>query len=220
MTHIQVTNHKYPLVVEVTMYRHNLIDNRILNEVRRNARLNRIDDNKQQFFVPTEDLKDILNSKFSDDIAFQAGLSTENLSKNVTSAFFLHSVTNLFTNLKFVKFNISKEKNYTRKNGESISFDYKILHAKINLPEIVQNKKELKAIQRLLLHIKFWKYNKWNPVPFIEISSRDLISQLHYYESSEPEFVPTFGETVNSLLQYIDMKLESDNSTIHLVVLD
>ncbi len=220
MTPMLVTNHKYPLVVEVTMYRHNLTDNRILNEVRRNARLNKVNETDSQFFVSREDLRDILTAKFGDDIAFQSGLPSESLAKNVNSAFFLHSVTSLFTSLKFVKFNISKEKNYSRKAGESITFDYKILHARINLPEIVKDNKELRDIQDLLRHIKFWNYNKWKPIPFIEISSRDLISQIHYYESSDKDFVPNYAETVSTLLQYIDMKLESDNATIHLVLLD
>ena len=58
------------------------------------------------------------------------------------------------------------------------------------------------------------------PKPFIEVSSQDLITQLHMYEGQGSEFAQEHSETINTLLQYIDMKLESDNSVIHLIVLN
>lgn len=220
MTPILDTNHKYPLVVEVTMYRHNWMDNKIINEVRRNARLSKINSSNSHFFVTTSDLKEILTKKFSEDIEEQAGLPQDKLVQSVTSAFFLHSVVNSFSNLKYVKFNVSSNKNYTRKSGDTVTFDYKILHARINLPELVENKTELKEFQELLTYINFWEYDKYNPKTFIEVSSRDLISNINYHEGEDSEFVKEFGEIINRLLTYVDLKLESDNTTIHLIIMD
>ena len=213
------TNFTYPLVVEVTLYKHNLIDNRVLSEIRRNARLTKVNNSDKHFFISTSDIVDILDSRFKDDILYQTSLSQEDLAQNVNSAFFLHSVVSTFSNLKYVKFSISDSKNYSRRKGNQVSFDYKILHAKIDLPSLVSDKKELRDIQALLKYIKFWQPNSFYPKTFVECTSRDLINQIQYHEGSKEEFVKEFGETITKLLQYIDIKLESDNSSLHLIVM-
>ena len=40
------------------------------------------------------------------------------------------------------------------------------------------------------------------------------------HEGVSPEFVKKYGDSITNLLTYIDIKLEADNSTIHLIVLD
>jgi len=212
------TNLKYPLVIEVVMYKNNLVDNRILSEVRRNARINQVGNSHANFYIPAADMRDILNEKFQTDLEQLSGLTQEQLSKRVNSAFFLHNVVSSFTNLRFIKFNVSDQKNYTRKNEEGITFDYKILHAKIDLPELLDSKK-LVDVQYLLTECGLWKYDKFFPTPYIEITARDLITHITHLESSE-EFIQDHGETINSLMEIIDMKMEVDNSMIHLIVLD
>jgi len=214
------TNLSYPLVVEVTLYKHNLIDSRVLSEIRRNAKLERVSNSNKHFFVKVDEVFDIINNRFGDDILYQTGLGDEDLVKNINSVFFLHTVITTFSNLKYIKFTVSDTKNYTRRKGNQISFDYKILHAKVDLPSIVANKKELRDIQRLLIEIKFWKPNNFYPKPYIEVSSQDLINQLNYLEGGSNEFVKEHGESLSLLMQYIDMKLESDNSIIHLIVMN
>lgn len=214
------TNLTYPLVVEVKLYKHNLIDNRVLSEIRRNARLQKIDQSKNHFFVDANEVSNIIRNKFNDDIMYQTGLSDEDLVQNINSAYFLHTVLTTFSNLRFIKFSVSDSKNYSRRKGNSISFDYKILHAKVDLPALVKTKKELRDIQKLLKAINFWKPDPFRPKPFIEVSSQDLITQLHLHEGQGSEFAQEHSETINTLLQYIDMKLESDNSIIHLIVLN
>ena len=212
------TNLKYPLVIEVVMYKNNLVDNRILSEVRRNARINQVGNSHANFYVPVADMRDILNEKFQTDLEQLSGLTQEQLSKRVNSAFFLHNVVSSFTNLRFIKFNVSDQKNYTRKNEEGITFDYKILHAKIDLPELLDSKK-LVDVQYLLTECGLWKYDKFFPTPYIEITARDLITHITHLESSE-EFIQDHGETINALMEIIDMKMEVDNSMIHLIVLN
>ena len=214
------TNLSYPLVVEVTLYKHNLIDNRVLSEIRRNARLEKVSNSNNHFFVRSNEVLNIIRSKFNDDILYQTGLGDEDLVKNINSIFFLHTVITTFSNLKYIKFTISNSKNYTRRKGNQITFDYKILHAKVDLPAVVESKKELREIQKLLKAIKFWEPNKFYPKPYIEVSSQDLINQLNYFEGAGTEFVQEHGDSLNKLMHYIDMKLESDNSVIHLIVMD
>lgn len=214
------TNSFSPLVVEVTLYKHNLIDNRVLSEIRRNARLQKVAGSKTHFFISTNDVIDILESRFKDDILYQNGLNAEDLLDNINSAFFLHSVVTTFPNLKYVKFTVSGSKNYTRRKGNQISFDYKVLHAKIDLPSLVKDRKELKEIQSLLKHIKFWTYNPYQPQTYIECSSQDLISQINYYEGDNEEFMQDFSVPIGNLLKYVDMKLETDNSSLHLIVME
>ena len=211
------TNLKYPLVIEIVMYKNNLVDNRILSEVRRNARINQVGNSHANFYVPASDMREILHDKFSKDLEQLAGLTQEQLTKRVNSAFFLHNVVSSFTNLRFIKFNVSDQKNYTRKSQEGITFDYKILHAKIDLPDIFDSKK-LVDIQYLLMECGLWKPNNFFPQPFIEITARDLITQITMLESSE-DLVEEHGETINSLMEVIDMKMEVDNSMIHLIVM-
>ena len=171
------TNLKYPLVIEVVMYKNNIIDNRILSEVRRNAHINQVGNSNLNFYVPATDIKEILNNKFEKDFEQLSGLTQEQLSKRVNSAFFLHNVVRSFTNLKFIKFNVSDQKHYTRKTEEGITFDYKILHAKVDLPDLFDSRK-LAEIQYLLKECGLWEYNSFFPQPYIEISSRDLIGTI------------------------------------------
>ena len=213
------TNFEYPLIVEVTMYKHNLGDNRLLSLVRRNARLNRIQNSNNHFFVSIDDVQKILKENFQDDLLHQSGLIDEKLVENITSAYFLNSVVNTFSNLKYIKFNVSTTKDYTRRSGDSISFDYKILHAKIDLPALVENREELLDIQKLLIELKFWEPNVFSPKTYIEISSRDLIHQINYHEGTNKNFSQEFGLAIELLLKYIDIKLETDNSSLHLIVM-
>ena len=214
------TNLSYPLVVEVTLYRHNLIDSRVLSEIRRNAKLERVSNSNKHFFVKADEVFEIISERFRDDIMYQTSLGDEELVKNINSVFFLHTVLTTFSNLKYIKFSVSDTKNYTRRKGNQISFDYKILHAKVDLPAVVESKKELRDIQKLLIAIKFWKPNSFYPKPYIEVSSQDLINQLNYLEGNGEEFTQEYGDSLSKLLQYIDMKLESDNSIVHLVIMN
>tara|TARA_R100000005_G_C4989203_1_gene196939 strand:+ start:1455 stop:2108 length:654 start_codon:yes stop_codon:yes gene_type:complete len=214
------TDLSYPLIVEVTLFKHNLMDSRFLSEIRRNARITKVENSQKHFFVPVGDIKEILDTKFKDEVLYQNGLSDEDLVKNINSAFFLHSVVTTFTSLKYIKFSVSNKKNYTRRKGNQISFDYKILHAKIDLPALVANNQELRDIQKLLIAIKFWKPNKFHPKPFIEVSSRDLINQIQYHEGSDTDFATEYNEAISALLRYIDMKLESDNSSLQVIVMN
>ena len=211
------TNLKYPLVIEIVMYKNNLVDNRILSEVRRNARINQVGSSHANFYIPAADMKDILRDKFQNDLEQLSGLTQEQLSKRVNSAFFLHNVVTSFPNLRFIKFNVSDQNNYTRKTEEGITFDYKILHAKIDLPEVFDSKK-LVDIQYLLMECGLWNHNKFFPKPYIEITARDLVTQITMAEGSE-EFVSEHGETINMLMDVIDMKMEVDNAMIHLIVM-
>jgi hypothetical protein len=211
------TNAKYPLIVEVTMYKHNLGDNRLLSLVKRNARLSKINNSNNHFFVSCNDVQEILTDNFQDDLDHQNSLNDIKLVDDITSAYFLDSVMLTFKNLKYIKFNVSTSKNYTRRVGDTVSFDYKILHAKIDLPSLV-SLDELESIQNLLIDIKFWTNDVFKPDTFIEISSRDLIYQINYHEGSE-NFMENHNMAIELLLNLIDSKLETDDASVHLVVM-
>jgi hypothetical protein len=211
------TNAEYPLIVEVTMYKHNLGDNRLLSLVKRNARLSKINNSNNHFFVSCNDVQEILTDNFQDDLDHQYSLNDTKLANDITSAYFLDSVMLTFKNLKYIKFNVSTSKNYTRRVGDTVSFDYKILHAKIDLPSLI-SLDELKSIQNLLIDIKFWSNDVFSPNTFIEISSRDLISQINYHEGSD-NFIENHNLAIELLLNLIDIKLESDDASIHLIVM-
>ena len=212
------TNEQYPLVVEFTMYKHNLADNRLLSAIRRNAKLNKIENSDNHFFVSSNEVRSIISDNFTDDILHQSSLIETHLAKDITSVYFVNACINTFSNLKYIKFNVSKSKNYTRLSGDKILFDYKILHAKIDLPALVSSEAELRNIQNLLKEIKFWNDTPFQPQTYIEISSRDLISSINYHESSTGDFIEKYAETIEVLFSYVDMKLESDNASIHLIV--
>ncbi len=211
------TNALYPLIVEVTMYKHNLGDNRLLSLVKRNARISKIKNSNNHFFVSCDDIQEIIANNFQDDLMHQDSLDDTELVNNITSAYFLDSVTRTFPNLKYIKFNVSKSKNYTRRVGNTISFEYKILHAKIDLPAKV-SLEQLKLIQDLLIDIKFWNRDHFKPKPFIEISARDLISQITYHESID-NFMDTHSLAIELLLTLVDPKLETDDASVHVIVL-
>jgi hypothetical protein len=211
------TNAKYPLIVEVTMYKHNLGDNRLLSLVKRNAKLSKINNSNNHFFVSCNDIQEILSDNFQDDLDHQNSLNETKLVEDITSAYFLDSVMLTFKNLKYIKFNVSPSKNYTRRVGDTVSFDYKILHAKIDLPSLISIS-ELESIQNLLIDIKFWTDNIFSPQTFIEISSRDLIYQINYHEGRS-NFMETHNLAIELLLNLIDSKLESDDTVVHLTVM-
>jgi len=89
-----------PLVVEVTMYKNNINDNRIISAVKRETRVTKIKDSENHFFVSTEEIKEILEENFLRDIQSQIGMSLEELKDGVNSTFFLHHIVNNFEDLR------------------------------------------------------------------------------------------------------------------------
>ena len=207
-----------PLVVEVTMYKNNINDNRILSAVKRETQLTKIKGSETNFFVSRQEIQEILETNFLRDIQSQIGMSLDELKEGVNSTFFLHHIVNSFEDLKFVKFNVSNKEDYTRLVGDEIRLEYKILHAKIDLPSLVDSN-SLKKIQSLLKDMKFWEDDIFMPQTYIEVSAGDLAAQLTIYESL-PEFNENHIEAIGILFSCIDEKLEVDNSTVHIVVME
>lgn len=212
------SNTKLPLIVSVTMYRNNLNDNRILSEIKKNSRIYPINGSNKNFFVSTNDLNKILD-KFDDDITFQNSLSHEDLIENVNSSYFLSNILKTFDNLKYIKFTVSNSKNYSRGLGDMISFDYKITHAKIDFPALIESDDIIEDIQYLFQYFGFWEYDPIQKQTSIECTSQELVTKINVLEYSDPEMFEKYSEAINEILLVLDFKIESDNSILHFVLM-
>jgi hypothetical protein len=207
-----------PIIIEIFLYKGNYKDRLLLSELKERAHTIKIpgfDDSS--FFVKVDDMWEIINTTFKKDLKDFDSTPYDSLNSTVTSIFFIDSMIQSFNQLKYFRINVSDSPVYSRKKDDVISFEYKIIHSKVDLTEIC-SPESLLFYKTLFKKLGFLNENPFNPVPYIEIPARDFLTKIRNYlasidqESEEAEYI--------LYLQLIfGLKLEKDNSTI-LIILD
>jgi hypothetical protein len=213
-----ITNVVDPIIIEIFLYKSNYKDRLLISELKEKAhtiKIPGIDDSS--FFVKIDDMWEILNTTFKKDLKDFDSTPYDSLNSTVTSIFFIDSMIQSFDQLRYFRINVSDSPVYTRKKDDVISFDYKIIHSKIDLTEICSIE-YLSFCKDLFKKLGFLNENPFNPVPYIEIPAKDLLGKIRNYlmsidqESEEAEYIL-------SLQLIFGTKLEKDNSTV-LIILD
>ena len=212
-----ITNAIDPLILEIFLYKNNYKDRLLISELKEKAHTVHIPGiDESSFFVRTDDMLDILNTKFKKDLRDFDSTPTENLKDSVTSIFFIDSMIQSFDKLKYFRINVSDAQVYSRKTKDVISFQYRILHSRVDLPSIC-TPDFLAESKRILTKLGFVSRDPFEKSPYFEASARDLISKLRMYVNSlEPESEE--HQYALSLQFLFGSKLEKDNSVILVIV--
>ena len=208
-----ITNAVDPLVLEIFLYKNNYKDRLLISELKEKAQTIKIPGLENgSFFVKTGDIIDILNTKFKKDLDNFESTPSENLNQSVTSIYFIDSIIKAFELVKYFRINVSESEIYSRKAKDSISFEFRILHSKIDLTSICAPDFLIEA-RRILKKLGFISSEAFAKQPYFEASARDLVNKLRsYYQMVDPEGEE--AEYVSSLLIIFGNKLEKDNSIV------
>lgn len=211
-----ITNVIDPLILEIYLYKNNYKDRILISELKEKAHLVKLDsDISNSFFVRVEDVISVLNTTFRKDIRGFESLTGKSLSDNVTSIYFIDNMIKEFGTLKYFKINVSNSEVYTRINKDSIYFDFRIVHSRINFPSFC-TPEFLQKCQEIFQKIGVWKRDIFDKSPYFEISSQDLIDRLvKYIHTLEDEEEVAY---VDNILLALGSKIEKDNPILLVII--
>jgi len=212
MSNIQYPYLEFPNIIDITLYKHNYYDNLLVNKLKKDADYGDLPELKDCYVVLADDFQKIFYESFTSEVDKVKSLPISDLQKSATSLYFIDKIFSTFSNLKYVKVNVSKDANYTRINKSekvpTIFFNYKIAASTIRLDNIFDNEL-LGMINEFLVNVGLVPYdNIVGHSHLIDIKAQDFLSILDQH--NENEVAPY-------LFELIDPKTESDNPTILLV---
>ena len=134
------------------------------------------------FFVRTDDMIDVLHGKFEKDIIEFNSTSSESLSINVTSIYFIDSMINSFNQIKYFKVNVSDSQIYTRQSNNTINFDYRVIHSKVDFTEFCEEE-ALEIFRNIFIKVGLFKIDKSDKCPYFETVYSDIVDKLVKYQN-------------------------------------
>lgn len=208
-----------PLILEIYLYKNNYKDRILISELKKRAQVVKIPGHEgNSFFVNVDDMQEVLYNKFLKDLNNFDSTPENSLNISVTSIFFIDSMIKGFSALKYFKINVSDSEVYTRKSKDMITFDYRVIHSRVNLPKIC-TPEFLDVCKRILIYTGIYKPTIFDKKPYIETSAKNLMFAIREYEAqidSEENI-----EELNNIINFKSIfgtKLENDDSLILLVV--
>lgn len=206
-----------PLILEIFLFKNNYKDRLLISALKEKAHVVKVegtDDNS--FFVKVEDVDQILHRNFKKDIMDFDSTPSHSLSTSVTSIYFIDSMIQNFANLKYFKINVSNSEVYTRMSNDIISFDYRVIHSKLDLPSFC-NEEFLDICKEIFAAIGVYKQTTFNKEPYFEIYANELIQKLHNHANTLEEESEEL-EYVTNIIFILGPKLEKDNPLLMVVV--
>jgi hypothetical protein len=212
-----------PYALDITLYKYNYIDSLLLSYIKKETRSHKTENDS--IIVSADEFKQLIDSKFGNDIERIKSLSLNALSDNVNSAYFIDKLLTNFNNLRYIKVNVSNSRNFSRliqtNDRKIINFDYKIITSILDFTKYVENDNQLKLINNLLYNVGILKtdilgeHNR----PFIIISTSDFMSLLNTieYELEDPSMSEIYLEPLEIIYDLIDQKCEIDNTNLILI---
>jgi hypothetical protein len=204
-----------PIILEIYLNNKKYKDRLLINDLKRKAHLIRIDEYiDNSFYVKTEDLEEILYSKYRKEILNFDTTPTSSIVENANSIFYIENMMREFRHLKYFKINISESHNPSK--NENVKFEYKIKHSKIDIANRVESG-FYSTCKRIFKNIGIYNPTYYNPTPYIEISVFDLFQKLYKYSSNlDREDEEYFN--VRNIFDMFGEKLEKDDATILIIM--
>jgi|NOAtaT_7_FD_contig_31_1443303_length_2364_multi_4_in_0_out_0_3 hypothetical protein len=211
-----ITNAIDPLILEIYLYKNNYKDRILISELKEKAQVVRIPNQEtSSFFVRVEDVVDVLHDSFGKDLKEFEGTSQKALVQNVTSVYFIDNMIKSFEHLKYFKVNVSDSQVYSRLQKDTITFDYKVIHSRINFPSFC-TEEFLQKCKEIFSKIGLYKTGVFERSPYFETTAIDLIDRLVRYSQEI-----TDGEEmvyVDNILMLLGTKIEKDNPIVLVIV--
>ena len=218
-------SYKLPYALDIQLYKHNYYDNLIISYLKKYTRYDKLYSDSDGFIVTVDDFKEILEEKFTEELNSSRAFTENSPKNNITTVYFLDKIFTNFTNLEYVKVNISNERDFTRvmsvgKDKEVINFDYRIVTAVLDVPKYVQNDEELFSINELFKEIGLMPTEDTfgKRKTYITTTSQELLMMINNKQDKlmqdEDSFEQKYLGPIEFIYDIIDQKCESDNSKL------
>lgn len=222
---IKPISYELPYALDITLYKHNYYDNLIINNLKRNTRYEKIPDSPNSFIVTADDFKKILSDKFKREVNTAQSLTEVTIKEGVNSIYFLDKLFMNFSNLEFIKINVSEKRDFTRlltvgENRSVINFDYRIITSVLDISKLSESEESLRLINEFFVHLGLIEIDEYGKtVPYFTINAQDLLllinSEQELMFSDEESLVDEkYLDAIEFIYDVIDQKCENDNSKL------
>ena len=209
----------FPTAVDVTLHKYNHFDNQMWIRIKND--LNYIEVSGDSVMVSKEQLLNLFDIYYIDEINRIKSVGAEFLHKKVTTPYFIYMMCVDMPNLQYIKFTLSLDKSFNRIieiDGDKIlKFDFKVLSMTVNLYDMF-NPRDLSIINPILESLNILE----DEIPYSRLKLIDILDPLdrwitatmdHDIEDGEVDPIPL----VTSFIDLIDPKTERDNPIVLLV---
>lgn len=214
------TNVKFytvPLTLDIILYRNNYLDNLIISELKKNARLTSVSKNSDSFTVPIKYFKRMLKIKFKGELKRIGSISNDNLSSNVNSAYFLNNLVSNFNNLISIKVNVSNKRNFSRvfetDDQKMIGFEYKVTTGLVDYSKYM-DKKQLKRFNKIMRLVGILDDSLLSFQPYIKIRAQAFLLKISSLEVDYPDLIDSNMDILDIIYDLIEAKIEDDDTIL------
>jgi len=204
-----------PLILEVYLNKQDYKDRLLLTDLKKKAQIVKIADvDDTSFYVKTEEVEDILYTKYKKEILNFDSSTPSNIPSIANSIFFLESAMRQFSELRYFRVHVSNTEPI--KSDAPKVFHYKIMHTKIDLVNKLTGEFHSECL-RVFKAIGVYNPTFYNQCPYFECDIRSLFNKLNEYaikfpSDSEERFL------IKEIISIFGAKLEKDNSTALIIM--
>ena len=203
-----------PTAIDINLYKYNYLDNQIWTRLKNDTDIIEIGDDS--IIVSREQVLALLDVYYSRDINKIKSIGAEFLHKEVTTPWFLYHACNEMIYLKFIKFTLNTDKQYTRMieiDGEKmVKFDFKILSMTVNLFDFF-TQSELKKVNKVLVELGLFEED----MPYSRLKIDKFLDTIEAYINDVDNFEDTNNQVVDLLVSFMDLidpKIDRDNPLV------
>ena len=202
-----------PTAVDVTLYKYNYIDNKLWTQIHNQADFIQV--SEDSIMASSSQLKSILETNYLSTINKIKTLGSDVVHKEINSVFFLYQMCVEMENLQYVKFNLNKDKTYSRmieiEGKKILQFSFKVITATLRLFDLY-DEEELPHVNKILEELGILYPEK----PYNRVFASELSEKIDMYVESHGEDDHNAG-IVLDILDILEQKMEVENSLILLI---
>jgi hypothetical protein len=203
-----------PLVLEIYLNKENYKDRLLINDLKKTAQIIKLPEHgASSFFVKASELEGILHTRYYDDILNFDSSSPADFEKSANSIYYIESALREFPKLRYFRVKVSANEKSAKKDSK---FEFKIMHSRVDLANSV-TPEFLVGCKKIFQDIGVYKPSKFEPKPYFEIQTKDLLILLQNHTLS---MEPTEDNhiLISDIMSIFSHKLEKDNSTILVII--
>ena len=198
-------------VVDITLYKYNSIDLKLWGLLKRHY--NSKDLTKESVLIPINDLKNIVNEYFYDDLNRIDSVGESLMHKEATTIYFIKKIFESMSNLRWLKVNLNKNMSYKRiveiEQIKTIKFSIKTIRGTFRVFDHFNNH-QVYVINKLLNKMGLLGSEEY----FKVIRTQELMEKIdNYLVVNNTNEIYT---VLNAMIQYFE-SYESDNPEILLI---
>jgi len=202
-----------PTAVDVTLYKYNYIDNKLWTQIHNQADFIQV--SEDSIMTSSSQLKSILETNYLSTINKIKTLGSDVVHKEINSVFFLYQMCLEMENLQYIKFNLNKDKTYSRmveiEGKKMLQFSFKVITATLRLFDLY-DEEELPHVNKILEELGILHPEK----PYNRVFATELSNKIDMYVESYGEDDHNAG-IVLDILDILEPKMEIENSLILLI---